>query len=118
MQVAGNSSSKKQQSSKTKENSPSSPKMPTKEQIRAMEARSAMPFIPTVVEIETIEQGTAPVAAASPRPTRVRGRPAARVVPLTREQEYQFIREDMRRLVIIASGLLAIMVVLLFVIDR
>jgi len=41
-----------------------------------------------------------------------------RVVELTREQEFAYIRSDMRRLVIIAGGLLALMVLLLIVVSR
>jgi hypothetical protein len=41
-----------------------------------------------------------------------------RAVELTREQEFAYIRADMRRLVIIASGLLALMLLLLIVVSR
>jgi hypothetical protein len=40
------------------------------------------------------------------------------VVELTREQEFAYIRSDMRRLFLIAGGLLAIMIVLLVVVSR
>jgi len=43
---------------------------------------------------------------------------ATRTVALTREQEFAYIRSDMRRLVIIAGGLLAFMLVLLVVVSR
>jgi hypothetical protein len=43
---------------------------------------------------------------------------APRVAELTREQEFAYIRSDMRRLFVIAGGLLAVMIVLLFVVSR
>jgi hypothetical protein len=43
---------------------------------------------------------------------------APHAVELTREQEFAYIRSDMRRLFVIAGGLLAIMIVLLFVVSR
>jgi len=41
-----------------------------------------------------------------------------RVVELPREQEFAYIRSDMRRLFLIAGGLLAIMIFLLLVVSR
>jgi hypothetical protein len=69
------------------------------------------------------------VRTASPRPeatvvgppARARRRvgiPTTLAVQLTREQEFAYIRSDMRRLVIIAGGLLALMFVLLIVVSR
>ena len=54
-------------------------------------------------------------------PTRTRRRvapTATRAVELTRGQEFAYIRADMRRLVVIAGGLLALMLVLLIVVSR
>ncbi len=54
-------------------------------------------------------------------PTRARrsvAAPAPRAVELTREQEFAYIRSDLRRLFVIAGGLLAIMIVLLIVVNR
>jgi hypothetical protein len=54
-------------------------------------------------------------------PTRARPSVAAvapRVVELTREQEFAYIRSDMRRLFLIAGGLLALMLILLIVVSR
>ena len=48
-----------------------------------------------------------PVPAASPQ-----------LVELTREQEFAYIRSDMRRLILIAGGLLAVMLILLAVVSR
>jgi hypothetical protein len=43
---------------------------------------------------------------------------APQVVELTREQEFAYIRSDMRRLFVIAAGLLVGMLVLLIVVSR
>jgi len=54
-------------------------------------------------------------------PPRVRpsaAAPAPRTVELTREQEFAYIRSDMRRLLVIAGGLLAVMLVLLLLVSR
>jgi hypothetical protein len=54
-------------------------------------------------------------------PTRARRQPAMSATPaveMTREQEFAYIRSDMRRLIIIAAALLALMLVLLFVVNR
>ena len=40
------------------------------------------------------------------------------VVELTREQEFAYIRSDMRRLFLIAGGLLAVLLILLIVVSR
>lgn len=74
---------------------------------------------------------TAPAQAENPpgeaeatvlaTPARVRrsvASPAPRVVELTREQEFAYIRADMRRLFAIAGGLLAVMLVLLVLANR
>jgi hypothetical protein len=62
------------------------------------------------------------VATAEPQrgvlPARTRGRTAPKVYALSREQEYAYIREDMRRLLIIAAILLVLMIALLFMIER
>jgi hypothetical protein len=39
-------------------------------------------------------------------------------IELTREQEFAYIRLDMRRLIVIAGGLLALMLVLLVLVSR
>lgn len=58
------------------------------------------------------------VVAAPPRGRRSGLATAPRVVELSREQEFAYIRSDMRRLFVIASGLLAVMIILLFVVSR
>jgi hypothetical protein len=37
---------------------------------------------------------------------------------LSREAEYAYIRSDLRRLLITAAGLLALMLVILFIVER
>ena len=44
--------------------------------------------------------------------------PVTRAIELTREQEFAYIRSDMRRLIIIAGALLALMLVLLILVSR
>jgi hypothetical protein len=46
-----------------------------------------------------------------------RKKQAVRQIYLTREQEYAFIRADMRRLLLTAGGLFVLMIALLFVLD-
>jgi hypothetical protein len=43
---------------------------------------------------------------------------AFRPVGLTREQEYSYIRSDMKRLIFVAAGLLALMLLILVVVTR
>ncbi|MGI8477364.1 MAG: hypothetical protein ACR2OO_13475 [Thermomicrobiales bacterium] len=47
-----------------------------------------------------------------------RRKAVSRVVALSKPQEYAFIRGDMRRLLFTAGSLLAIMIVLLFILER
>ena len=58
------------------------------------------------------------VVAAPTRARRSVAPAAPRVVELTREQEFAFIRSDMRRLFLIAGGLLAVMLILLILVSR
>jgi hypothetical protein len=67
------------------------------------------------------EQSTLPETSVAGAPSRARRRVAmatTRAVELTRDQEFAYIRSDMRRLVIIAGGLLALMLLLLIVVSR
>jgi hypothetical protein len=67
------------------------------------------------------EESPLPDTSVASAPTRTRRRAAtsaAHAVELTRDQEFAYIRSDMRRLVIIAGGLLALMLVLLLVVSR
>ena len=43
--------------------------------------------------------------------------PAPPAVELTRQQEFAYIRSDLRRLFVIAGGLLAVMLILLVVVN-
>ncbi len=90
---------------------------PTREEIRAAAARAAQ-TAPTL----GAEAGGAAVAPASPRTARTTtgrsgGRVFARPVALSREEEYRFIRSDLRRMVLTAGSLLAVMLVLLVLIE-
>ena len=58
------------------------------------------------------------VVAAPVRARRAMAMNTPRVVELPREQEFAYIRSDMRRLFLIAGGLLAIMIFLLLVVSR
>jgi len=60
----------------------------------------------------------ATVVGSPGRARRRVGIPATVAVQLTRDQEFAYIRSDMRRLIIIAGGLLALMLVLLIVVSR
>jgi hypothetical protein len=74
--------------------------------------------------IASSEVATIPAATESrPRPTRAgRAAPVARApaaaAVLTREQEYGFIRSDLRRLLVTSGALTVVMLLLLFLIDR
>lgn len=104
---------------------------PSKAQRQAMEARSAAtsavgesaPRFDPVVDLDVVEEAPLAVVASEPPargalPGRRRPRPAAPTYGISREMEYRFIEEDMRRLLVIAAILLAVMVLLLFVVDR
>ena len=85
---------------------------------RAAETRVVAPAVTTP------DETVAPVADRRPAPAnRVRGssqpraRAAAGPIVLTREQEYQYIRADMNRLLVTAGSLLLLMLVLLFLIE-
>lgn len=78
-----------------------------------MEARSVSTVIPmdpvTGVAVE-------PMVVADARPTS-RKKPISRPIPLTRGQEYAYIRSDLRRLLITAGSLLVLMLVILFIVE-
>ena len=64
------------------------------------------------------------IESASTAPSRVATRSkrtpiaASRVSALPRSVEYAYIRSDLQRLLVIASGLLALMLVMLVVVNR
>ncbi len=72
----------------------------------------------TVAVQEESPLGDEIVVEATTRARRSVARPVPRTVELSREQEFAYIRSDLRRLVLIAGGLLAVMLVLLIVLNR
>lgn len=68
----------------------------------------------TVREREVDPSGTAPLSRRAVAATR---RVIARPVVLTREQEYRFIRTDLRRLVLTSGVLFVFMIILLFIVE-
>ncbi|MFN8676173.1 MAG: hypothetical protein U0Z70_07345 [Thermomicrobiales bacterium] len=67
--------------------------------------------------------GAQPAPKLSPRAAAFRARRGgaaaqASAITLSREQEMVYIRDDLRRLIYIAGGLLILMVVILYVIER
>jgi hypothetical protein len=70
---------------------------------------------------EKVEPGSTPVIAGAVPAARSRrrrdNRPVVRAVTLTREQEYGFIRTDLRRLVLLSAVLVVTMIVVLFVVE-
>jgi len=82
-------------------------------EVRAAEtARSSVPGAEhddDFVEVETI---------AGPRTAGIaRRRPVAKPIVLTKEEEYRYIRADLRRLALTAGGLFVLMMALLFIVD-
>ena len=65
-------------------------------------------------EEELFEEGIA--VAAPVRAQRATAAPASRFAELSREAEFAYIRSDMRRLIITAAGLLALMLILLVIV--
>ena len=88
-------------------------------EVRAAETRTVAPPAPTAEDTELVVGSVTrrPVAVLRGRTGGARTRAVARPIVLSREEEYQYIRGDMRRLLITASGLLVFMVVLLFFIE-
>ena len=72
----------------------------------------------TVTVQEASPLGEEIVVAATIPARRSVARPAPRSIELSREQEFAYIRSDLRRLILIAGGLLAVMLVLLIVLNR
>lgn len=74
--------------------------------------------IPETVEVATEPTprmaGSAPVSRTR---RRREGRSPVRAVTLTREQEYSFIRTDLRRLLLLSAVLVVAMIVVLFVVE-
>ena len=79
-------------------------------QLQAMEARAATTPAESVAPRD-------PVPGAKRAPARTGRRTISRVYAITREAEYRYIRSDMRRLILVAAGLLVLMLVLLLILD-
>jgi hypothetical protein len=89
-------------------------------QLQAMEIREAETRAGTaeVITNPDVSDGfVAGAIAASRRPMATAKRAIARPIVLTKEQEYRFIRADLRRLATTAGALFVVMIVLLFVVD-
>jgi hypothetical protein len=84
-------------------------------QIQAMEVRTAE----TVTSDEDILAIQAAVAAPSARSVAITKRKVVpRAIYLTKAQEYAYIRADVRRLIITAGSLFALMIVILFIVEH
>ena len=87
-----------------------------------MEARTASPVVSTgATETDPGRTGDITAGADVSRVRRSggeRAQAAARPFALSRSEEYRYIRADLRRLLITAGSLLALMLVLLVVVDR
>jgi len=96
------------------------PRRPNRSQARAIDARARSVIVPDATT-ELVVEDAAPAAAESaprtPNRTGRRARPASRPIVLTREEEYRFIRSDLRRLLITSGVLLLLMMVLLVLIE-
>ena len=73
-----------------------------------MEARAAATATETVRPRD-------PVPGAKRAPNRPGRRTANRVYSIPRDVEFRYIRSDMRRLILVAAGLLVLMLVLLLI---
>jgi hypothetical protein len=85
-------------------------------EVRAAETRWDDPAA-ALGEPQPEEGGATAVATGTGASARARRKPVQRVFLLSRAQELMFIRSDLRRLIMIASVLLVVMLVLLFVVD-
>jgi len=102
--------------------------------MRAVSRAVVEPTVTAPAEPDASEQDVAPETAPSTNSTRAasrKGRPyqhrkvsptarmsAASTFSISKAQEYAFIREDLRRLLITAGILIVVMIALLFAIDR
>ena len=89
----------------------------TRARVQAMESRASA----TPVDVfSTVEEDSHTVAAVEGGRTAAsisKRRPVAKTYAISRALEYSYIRADMRRLIITASGLFVLMIVLLFILD-
>jgi len=100
----------------TGKTSTSAPKL-TKAQLQAMEIRAAESVPALDADQSTLEVAAGVDAPATTRRRSALKRPVNRPIILTKEQEYAYIKADMRRLLITAGSLLAVMIVLLYVVE-
>ena len=88
---------------------------------QAMEIRNAGTLTGTSATAEPRASATAPRMAGAPSTARTRRgretRQAQRSVTLTRDQEFGFIRSDLRRLLLLSAILVVVMIVALVVIE-
>ena len=73
---------------------------------------------PLTDELELIEEPIEPVVRRPSRPRAAAAIAGATAVTLSRDAEYAYIRADMRRLVMIAGALLALMLAIMVLINR
>jgi hypothetical protein len=91
------------------------PNKMNRSQQRAMSVRAAETVIPPSPQRDAagVQARSAPAAAVPVGRRRAMARPTV----LTREVEYAFIRADLRRMLITAGSLLAVMLILLFFVE-
>lgn len=94
------------------------PQAPTRARLQAAEARAARTVVVPVAGEEPEEGPVSPERPAGRVAAARRHRTGARTVTLTRAQEYAFIQGDLRRLLVTAGALLALMLVLLVLVER
>jgi hypothetical protein len=75
-----------------------------------MEARAAATAAENVLPKD-------PVPGAKRAPARTGRRTINRVYAIPREAEFRYIRSDMRRLILVAAGLLVLMLILLLILN-
>jgi len=75
-----------------------------------MEARAAATAAENVLPKD-------PVPGAKRAPARTGRRNINRVYAIPREAEFRYIRSDMRRLILVAAGLLVLMLILLLILN-
>lgn len=75
-------------------------------------ATPAAPGVPHSVQPATVQR-----PAAAQRSKSAVGRGGSRAAVLTRDQEYAFIRNDLRRMLILAAVLIVGMIAVLFILE-
>ena len=104
-------------------NTRKSNRQPNRAQRKAQQVRQAESSAPAPLDMAVALDQEALVESPATTPVqarrRVARRPASQAVTyvLPREVEYAYIRADLRRLIVTAAGLLALMFALLFILD-